>query len=148
MFSIKASSVSVFAATIAAGLLACAPAATAGSLPAAGARAEYKPIQSISFQFGSKAMSGYFVQQGSACLVTLMVIEKSDPDQLLPATATRVRLVMNPGQIAGLDSEEGRSLNLTCGEGAARLIVDSGERSKLIAEQALSAVKKLADDKP
>jgi hypothetical protein len=32
--------------------------------------AGYLPIQSINYEFGSKAMSGYFVPQGSVCLVT------------------------------------------------------------------------------
>jgi hypothetical protein len=30
-----------------------------------------------------------------------------------------VRVMLDPGQVAGLDSEEGRSLSLTCGEDAA-----------------------------
>ena len=100
--------------------------------------AGYKPIQSIAYEFGSKAMSGYFVTQGSACLVTLMISDRGDPDQPSPATAARVRLVLEPGQIAGLDSEEGRSLNLTCGAGAKTLVVSSGERSKLVARQGVA----------
>jgi hypothetical protein len=66
-----------------------------------------------------------------------MVYEKSDPDAASQSTATRVRLVLNPGETAGLDSEEGRSLNFTCGEGATALVVDSGEREKLIELQKL-----------
>jgi hypothetical protein len=60
-------------------------------------------------------MRGYFVRQGSVCFVTLMIIEKSDLDQPSPSTATRVRWMLDLGQIAGLDNEEGRSLNFTCG---------------------------------
>jgi hypothetical protein len=45
---------------------------------------------------------------------------------------------MNPGQIAGVDSEEGRSLNFTCGEGAATLVVDFGARARLVAAQKLA----------
>ena len=41
--------------------------------------AGYAPIQSISYEFGSKAMSGYFVPQGSVCLVTLMISERAIP---------------------------------------------------------------------
>ena len=66
-------------------------------------------------------MSGYFVDQAASCGVTLMVYEKGDPDAALSTTATRVRLALNPGQMAGLDSEEGRSLNFTCGGGATAL---------------------------
>ena len=51
---------------------------------------------------------------------------------------------MDPGQIAGLDSEEGRSLNFTCGEDATTLVVDYGERSKLLAQQGLAVVKTIA----
>jgi hypothetical protein len=43
--------------------------------------------------------------------------------------------VLNPGQTAGLDSEEGRSLNFSCGEGATTLVVDNGERERLVALQ-------------
>jgi len=106
---------------------------------------KYLPIQSISYEFGSKLMSGYFVREASTCLITLMITESSDPEHLLPVTATRVRLVMNSGQIAGLDSEEGRSLNLTCGEGAATLVVDFGDRARLVAAQKLALPKTLTE---
>ena len=65
----------------------------------------------------------------------LLVIEKSPQDQPLPVTAARIRLILYPGQIAGLDSEEGKSLNFTCGAGATALLVDTGPRDKLIALQ-------------
>ncbi|ESY73550.1 hypothetical protein X743_11620 [Mesorhizobium sp. LNHC252B00] len=42
------------------------------------------------------------------------------------------------GQIAGLDSAEGPSLNLACGEGPATLPVDVGEMDKLISLQSLA----------
>jgi len=53
-------------------------------------------------------------------------------ERLLPPPATRVRLVLQPKQIAGLDSEEGRSLNFTCGDDATSLIVDAGDRESLV----------------
>jgi hypothetical protein len=83
-------------------------------------------------------MSGYFVQQAARCLVTLMVYEKPDPDTAPSSTATSVRVVLNPGQMAGLDREEDRSLNLTCGEGATALLVEVGERERLIELQSPS----------
>jgi hypothetical protein len=97
----------------------------------------YWPIQSISYEFGSKVMSGYFVQRNSVCVVTLMIAEKTDPDLPSP-TAARVRVMLDPGQVAGLDSEEGRSLSFTCGEDAATLVVSYGERDKLMAQQDLA----------
>jgi hypothetical protein len=97
----------------------------------------YRPIDSIRYDFGSKSANGYFVQQAARCVITLMVYEKPDADVGLSSTATRVRLVLNPGETAGLDSEEGRSLNFTCGDGAAALVVESGEREKLVELQSL-----------
>jgi hypothetical protein len=78
------------------------------------------------------------VDQAKRCVVMLMVSEKPDPDAASSNSATRVRLVLNPGQTAGLDSEEGRSLNFTCGEGATALVVDTGDRDKLVGLQTLS----------
>jgi hypothetical protein len=101
-------------------------------------QAKYAPIQSIRHDFGSKSTSGYFVAQAARCLVMLMVYEKGDPDSAFSGTAARVRLVLKPGETAGLDSEEGRSLNFTCGEGATALLVDSGERQRLVELQRLT----------
>jgi hypothetical protein len=46
--------------------------------------------------------------------------------------------VLSPGETAGLDSDEGRSLNFTSGAGAKALLVDAGERERLIEVQTLS----------
>jgi hypothetical protein len=130
----KIACASAFAGTVLISLWA----STASSQSQAPAQAKYAPIASIRYDFGSKSMSGYFVQQAARCVVVLMVSEKGDPDTAPSSTATRVRLVLNPGQMAGLDSEEGRSLNFTCGEGATALLVDAGEREKLVELQRLS----------
>jgi len=94
----------------------------------------YRPVQSISYTFGSKIASGYFVRQNSVCRVTLMVTEKIDPDLPSP-TATRVRVMLDPGQVVGFDSDEGRSISLTCGEDAATLVVSYGDRDKLMEQE-------------
>jgi hypothetical protein len=142
MFIRKLAQTSVFAGAVALGLWASAASAQSQSVKSG---AKYAPIQSISYDFGSKSMSGYFVEQTAKCVVMLMVYEKPDPDAASSNSATRVRLVLNPGQTAGLDSEEGRSLNFTCGEGAAALIVDSGEREKLVELQKLPLHKTASD---
>lgn len=128
----KLSSISAFAGTIVVGLWVWVPAASSGPPSSVEGRTAYGPIQSISYEFGSKWMSGYFVQQANYCVVTLMIAERTDLEERLPPPATRVRLVLQPNQIAGLDSEEGRSLNFTCGEGATSLILDAGERESLV----------------
>ena len=114
MFVRKIAHLSACAGTAAIGLSASA---ALSQTQAPIGQAKYAPIQNISYDFGSKSMSGYFVEQASQCLVMLMVSEKADPDAAPPATAARVRLVLSPGQMAGLDSEQGRSLNFTCGDG-------------------------------
>ena len=48
-------------------------------------------------------------------------------------------------QIAGLDSEEGRSLSFTCGEGGGTLVVSYGDRSKLMAQQGLAVENTFAE---
>ena len=145
MFSKQLLRIFAFAGTIGVAQLALLSGASSGSTSSAENETSYAPIQSVPYDFGSKSMSGYFVQRSSVCRITLMIAERSDPDRLMPTTATRVRLVLIPGQIAGLDSEEGRSLNLKCGEGASTLTVDYGERAKLIALQDLSVTSAMAD---
>ena len=131
----KIARASALAGTVALGLVASAASAQSQSVKS---EAKYAPIQSVRYDFGSKSMSGYFVDQAKRCVVMLMVSEKPDPDAASSNSATRVRLVLNPGQTAGLDSEEGRSLNFTCGEGATSLVVDTGDRDKLVGLQTLS----------
>src|SRR5262249_36040680 len=124
--------VATVAGVVAAGLCVWVPAA-ADESSADKADASYKPIQSISYHFGSKSTSGYFVQRDGACFLVLMLSENRDSEALL--SPTRVRLVLYPGETAGLDSEEGRSLNFTCGDAAATLLVTPGDTDPLVAQQ-------------
>ena len=140
MFSRTMLFVSAFAAALAASP--CSSGQAVSGEPVEG-DALYLPIQSISYTFGSKIASGYFLQRNSVCLVTLMIAEKTDPDLPSP-TAARVRVMLDPGQVAGLDSEEGRSLSFTCGEDAATLVVSYGKRDKLM-EQEDAAIKDTTD---
>jgi hypothetical protein len=135
MFTKKFAHASSFAGALVVSL--CASVASGQSPAQLMEEIKYRPIDSIRYDFGSKSANGYFVEQAKKCVVTLMVYEKRDPDTDSTSTATRVRLVLNPGQTAGLDSEEGRSLNFTCAEDAAALVVDSGERGKLVELQKL-----------
>jgi hypothetical protein len=134
MFSRTTFVVSAFAAALAANL--CSSGQAVSGEPVEG-NAIYRPIQSISYTFGSKIASGYFVQQNSVCRVTLMIAEKIDPGLPSP-TAARVRVMLDPGQVVGFDSDEGRSISLTCGEDAATLVASYGERDKLMEQQNLA----------
>lgn len=96
----------------------------------------YEPIAAITAEFGSKSVIGYYVQNGGTCDVTLMLGEQSDQQAQPSASPARLRLVLQPGEMAGLDSEEGRSLSVTCSEDTATLRVEPGETHQLMAEQA------------
>lgn len=113
--------------------------AAAGSFPQQkNGAANYQAGQSISYAFGSKQMSGYFIRENSRCSATLMLIERFDAESgqdVSSVSATRVRLILWPGQVAGLDSEEKRSLNISCGEDAAFMTVETGPRDALVARQ-------------
>jgi len=98
---------------------------------AATKRAEYAPTQAITHNIGSKSMHGYYVETNGACSVVLMITENIDPETSTPFSAARVRVLLQPGEIAGVDSAEGRSLNITCGQAAASLRVEEGETSSL-----------------
>ena len=136
MFLRKITQMFAFTGTVAISLWASAASSQVAAPVKGGVK--YVPMESIRYDFGSKSMSGYFVDQAASCVVTLMVYEKGDPDAAPSTTATRVRLALNPGQMAGLDSEEGRSLNFTCGGEATALVVNVGERNKLVELQRLS----------
>jgi hypothetical protein len=97
-------------------------------------RVEYVPVQAMDYDIGSKSIGGYYVQANGACLLILMISEKIGLDTSAPLSAARVRLVLQPGAVAGLDSIEGHSLNFTCGRAAAKLLVDEGETNVLIAQ--------------
>ncbi|WP_334389542.1 hypothetical protein [Bradyrhizobium sp. AZCC 2262] len=81
------------------------------------------PIEGISYQLGSKRAVGYFEPRNGKCQVTLMIAEAVDPDQAQPSSAARLSLPMQPGESAALASEEGRSIELTCGAGAQTVAV-------------------------
>jgi hypothetical protein len=93
--------------------------------------ATFRSTQAISYQLGSKRAIGYFVRVDGACQVTLMIAEAVDPDVAQPTSAARLNLSMLPGQSAALASEEGESMELTCGSGAETVLVKlaSAERS-------------------
>jgi hypothetical protein len=86
-------------------------------------------------------VSGYFIRQNAVCLVTLMVAENALPSP----TAVRLRVMLDPGQVAGIDSEEGKSINMVCGEGATTLAVNVGERSTLVAQQSLAVANTISE---
>jgi hypothetical protein len=103
-------------------------AAVASSASTAGpGETTYFPMQAISHDLGSKSAIGYFVREAGACQVIMMIGEKADAETAsASSSAARLRLALLPGQRAGVDSEEGRSIDFTCGDAANTLIVHNG----------------------
>jgi hypothetical protein len=64
------SKIAAFAGTVALSLWASGASAQSQSVKD---EAAYAPVQSIRYDFGSKSMSGYFVDQAKKCVVMLMV---------------------------------------------------------------------------
>ena len=96
--------------------------------------ARYGVLQNFKHEFGSKFASGYFVREVDRCLITFKIAIRATDSQSVE-TVAHIRLDLNPGQVLGLDSEEGQSLNLTCGANAAALTVASGGEDALRAAQ-------------
>ena len=103
-----------------------APTAVSAASMTPPGQATYLPMQAMTYDLGSKAAIGYFVSEGGACHVVMMIGEKSDAETASTSSAARLRLALLPGQRAGVDSEEGRSIDLTCGDGAGTLVVRNG----------------------
>lgn len=112
-------------------LLAWGTIVSAGDRSAGDGQIRYRPVQGIHQDFGSKSITGYFIRRDDQCQVALHVAEKGDPAFPAMQNAARIRLALAPGEIAWLDSEEGRTLSVTCGARAASLIVSSGNREQL-----------------
>jgi hypothetical protein len=127
----KQPTILTFAATIAASFWISATPASSGSLSPVDIQSRYLPIQSISYEFGSVTISGYFTQQAATCVVMLTILDHNVAEEDMPVSPVRLRMTLRPGQIAGLDSEDGRALNVTCTEDAAALLIDVGARDRL-----------------
>ena len=87
----------------------------------------YQPSQSISYDLGSKLVSGYFLQEDERCSLTMMVAERGDSDVPPQLSAARTRIVLDPRQQIVFDSEEGRSIRLTCGPSGAQMTAERTE---------------------
>ena len=75
---------------------------------------------------GSKRVIAFFVPGNGACNVQAVFWNDDDADA---ATAARVRVSLNPGQTASIDSAENKSLTLKCGDYAEALsAVDTNQQ--------------------
>ena len=87
------------------------------SLSAAGSRAPttMKPLKAISLDVGSKHVVGYFLNTEGQCKLTLMIAETfRDEASESSSHAMRLRLMVEPGRSAVVDTTDGRLLQFGC----------------------------------
>jgi hypothetical protein len=77
-----------------------------------------KPLQGVSFDIGTKRAVSYFLSDGDACKLTLMLAEVVHGDEVNGLTATRMTVAVEAGKAAHLDTAEGKSLAFKCQAGA------------------------------
>ena len=91
--------------------------ATTISLSAAESRSPttMKPLKAISLDVGSKHVVGYFLNAEGQCKLTLMIADAArDESSEASAQVMRLRLMVEPGRSALVDTTDGRLLQFGC----------------------------------
>lgn len=104
------------------GVTAGASVVTAGA--AEGNSRVYRPIDGLSYNFGSKLAVGYFLQRDGACALNLFLAENTGDDT--GPSAARLQVKVAPQESVKINSAEGHGLEIKCGDGAATLEVTDG----------------------
>jgi hypothetical protein len=86
--------------------------------------AVYRPVQGLSYKFGSKIAVGYYTQQDGVCALNMFLAEGAGDDA--GPSAARVQFKVAPGDNVKLFSTEGEALEIKCGADAASLEVMGG----------------------
>jgi hypothetical protein len=74
-----------------------------------------KPLGAISLDVGSKHVVGYFLNADGQCKLTLMIADAPRDENSEPsAQALRLRLMVEPGRAALVDTTDGRLLQFAC----------------------------------
>jgi len=78
-----------------------------------------KPLGATSLDVGSKHVVSYFLNADGQCKLTLMIADAASDENSEPsAQILRVRLMVEPGKAALVDTTEGRLLRFACEPGA------------------------------
>jgi len=74
-----------------------------------------KPLGATSLDVGSKHVVGYFLNADGQCKLTLMIADRArDDNSEASAQVLRLRLMVEPGRPALVDTTEGRLLQFAC----------------------------------
>jgi hypothetical protein len=112
----------LYAITIAlAFAIAAPPSAAAGELT-------YKPMEAIHETFGETQVAAVYVKDGRSCNVQISVRETGaavGTDQSAAPSAAHLRLALQPGEAAMVDTADGQGISFSCGAGGDTLAVYS-----------------------
>jgi hypothetical protein len=81
------------------------------------------PARGLMLDVGSKHTVSYFVSDEGKCNLTLMVGEKADDNGDHSSVGARVRVSIEGGKAAVIETAEGKSLQFTCAAGATSMSV-------------------------
>jgi hypothetical protein len=88
------------------------------------------PNEPILTTVGGKRIIAFYMQDSGRCALHAVSWDSADADSVIakigpdPADAAiRVRISLNPGQVAHIDTADNKSLNLKCGKDAEKLAV-------------------------
>ena len=73
-----------------------------------------KPMKAISLDVGSKHVVGYYLSGEGQCKLTLMIADSYREDAITPSQTVRLRLMVQPGRSATVDTTDGRLLQFGC----------------------------------
>ena len=74
-----------------------------------------KPLRAVSLDAGSKHVVSYFLSADAKCELTLMIVDAPRDDRSEPpAEVMRLRLAVDPGRSARVDTTEGKLLQFAC----------------------------------
>lgn len=99
-------------------------AALSAPVQAGSAVTEVRPMAAFVRDIGGRQVVGYYMADGGACAVTLMLADPAS-EAAPAAAATRLRLTLQPMAAAAIDAPEGGRLAVTCGSEGRALAVDS-----------------------
>jgi hypothetical protein len=93
----------------------CLAASTGLSAAASRSPTAMKPLMATSLDVGSKHVVSYFLNADGHCKLTLMIADAArDEDSKPSAQVLRLRLMVEPGKAALVDTTDGRLLQFAC----------------------------------
>ncbi len=106
-----------------------------GALPvnAGNAARTIGAAQGITLLVGNKQAVGYYVADGDACNLTVMLSDTYDDSSNDVPDAARVNVRVGAGTSSRVDTTDGPSLTFSCAPGAKSMKVEMSERTTYVA---------------